>query len=544
MRASAVASKWLTLIATCLGLGMLMIDTFVVNIALPAIGRDLEAALSTIEWTVSGYVLVVGILPVVMGRLGDIFGRRRVYLSGLLTFILASIACGAAQSIHELVAFRILQGVGAATMTPGTLSIITQAFPPEQRGLAIGIWGGVSSLGLIASPILGGLLVHGDSWRMVFFINVPVGAAALVMTTLFVPESRDEGAPRALDLLGLTLLSSALFFILFGFTRANDGGWTSPRILTLFVVGIVALVAFVAAERCTRFPLVDLTLFRSGTFVMSCLSALLFSAAVFGSQPYLSLFMQNYWGFSPLQSGLAFIPATALVAAMMTVSGIMGQRLGSRLRLAIIAGSLAVVVSALYLLRLDAGSTYIDGLLPAFLIRGLGIGIVMTTTSLAVMSAVPIAKSGLASGMLTMARQIGTAMGVAVLGAVFLHHVKTELPKQLSGLPPEYVAQITTAADHFMPIAQGKARMVAAGVVLEGFVRTALAASILCGMATVAACFIRHRLHTGQQAEAPLSSDTRLPGITSAAEPHGRFPSPSKPAAEVVYTQKLTEGMD
>lgn len=293
-------SRWLVLSAACLGLGMLMIDTFVVNVAFPAIGRDLNASLSTTEWTVTGYVLVVGVFPVAMGRLGDIFGRKLIYISGLVVFVLASAACATAQSVEVLIVFRVLQGVGAATMMPGTLSIITQAFPPHQRGLAIGIWGGVSGLGLIAGPILGGLLVHGDQWRWIFIVNVPVGIVGLAMAWLFVPESRDDHAPRVLDWGGLVSLSAALFLIAFAISRGNDEGWLSPVIVGCFAAGVLLLPVFVAVERAHRAPLVDLTLFRSRTFVMSCVSAGLFSAAVFGSQPYTSIFMQNYWGFSPL----------------------------------------------------------------------------------------------------------------------------------------------------------------------------------------------------------------------------------------------------
>lgn len=497
-------SKWRTLIAVCLGLGMLMIDNFVVNVALPTISRTLHADLDAAEWTVSGYVLTLGVLPIAMGRLGDLFGRRRVFLVGLLVFVAASAACGAATSIESLVAFRVLQGVGAAVMMPGTLSIITQAFPPQQRGLAIGIWGGVSGLGLIAGPILGGLLVHGDSWRWVFYVNIPIGLAALVMTLRFVPESRDETAPRSIDWLGLVLLSTSLTLIMLGFTRANRAGWSSPQIVASFAVGALLLPAFIAVERRTRHPLIDLGLFRSGPFVMACLSAFLFSAAVFGSQPYTSLFMQNYWGFSALKGGLAFVPATALVAGVMPLSGILGQKLGTRLRLLVIAGSLCVLASALAMLRLNVDSTYVGGLLPSFLLRGLGIGLVMSASSLAVVSAVPLAKSGLASGTLTMARNVGTALGVAVFGAVFMHYVDTETSARLQQTPPAQVAQIRVAADHFVPAGSGTAHDVSESVIVAGFVRIALATSLVIGVATLAAFFIRHRPATVPESAEPL----------------------------------------
>lgn len=489
--------------ATCLGLGMMMIDTFIVNVAFPAIGRDLEASLSATEWTVSGYVLVTGVFPIAMGRVGDIFGRRKVYLVGLVAFVVASGLCGLAQNIEQLVVLRVFQGLGAATMMPLTLSIITNAFPPEQRGLAIGIWGGVSGLGLIAGPILGGLLVNGDEWRWIFLINVPVGAIALLLAAWWVPESRDTSAPRYLDWRGLVTLALALFLILFGLNRANDEGWTSPLILACFAAGFAALPVFVLVERRVRFPLVDLTLFRSWPFVTACISAGLFSAAVFGSQPYTSLFMQNYLGFSALEGGLAFIPATALVAVLMPVSGILGQKLGHRIRLIIIAGSVSVGVSFLYLLRLDVDSRYVDGLLPAFVLRGLGIGLVMSATSFAVVSSMPVQKSGLASGTLTMARNIGTSVGVAIFGAVFLHSVGANLPGELqaAGVTGPEAAAAQARAEHFRPAATGPGRETSRQAIVDGFLVISGTGLAICALAAVSAALIRP-----QRAAAPAAA--------------------------------------
>ncbi|MBA4179971.1 MAG: MFS transporter [Anaerolinea sp.] len=500
LRAPTAPSKWLTLIATCLGLGMLMIDTFVVNVAFPAIGRDLNASLSTAEWTVTGYVLVSGIFPVAMGRVGDIFGRRRVYISGLALFIAASAAAGLAPSIEALVVARVFQGLGAATMMPGTLAIITQAFPPQQRGLAIGIWGGVSGLGLIAGPILGGLLVRGDEWRWIFWVNIPVGIVGLVLAALFVPESRDEKAARYLDWRGLVTLSAALFLLLFGLNRANDEGWTSPLILGCFALGALLLTAFVLVEQRVKAPLVDLSLFRTPSFVIACLSAGLFSMAVFGSQPFTSLFMQNYLGFSPLKGGLGFIPATALVAVLMPVSGILGQKLGHRMRYIIIAGSVSVGISFLYLLRLDTESKYLDGLLLPFLLRGLGIGLVMSATSYAVVSAMPMAKSGLASGTLTMARNIGTSAGVAIFGAVFLNSVDTNLPSDLdaAGIAPARAEQVMVAARHLSPARTGPEEEVSRRGVVDGFLALSVAGLGIVTLAAASACFIRYRPHASQ----------------------------------------------
>jgi DHA2 family methylenomycin A resistance protein-like MFS transporter len=505
-RTPRTSSKWLVLVAACLGLGMLMIDTFVVNVAFPAIGRSMHASLSAAEWTVSGYVLAVGVLPIAMGRAGDIFGRRRIYLAGLILFLVASAASGTSQTIEQLILCRVLQGIGAATMMPGTLSIITQAFPPQQRGLAIGIWGGVSGLGLIAGPILGGLLVHGDSWRWIFYINLPIGVAAVAMTLLFVPESRDESAARSLDLAGVALLSAPLLLVMYAITRANDLGWTSPQIVGCFVGAAALVPMFIVTERRVANPLIDLTLFRSRTFVFACLSAFLFSATVFGAQPYTSLFMQNFWGFSPLKGGVAFLPSTVVVAGLMPVSGILGQRLGTKLRFFLLFAAVAVASSFILQLRLTTASGYLDGFLPSFLLRGLGIGLFMSATSYAVVSSMPVSKSGLASGTLTMSRNIGTSLGVAVFGAVFLHSIDANLPARLDGVSTQSPA-VVAAAEHFVPAGDpsGGTHAIAADEIVHGFVLICGAAVVTCVLASGAAFAVRPRALEAASEVAPAA---------------------------------------
>ncbi len=498
------ARKWRVLAAMCVGLAMLMIDTFVVNVALPTIARDFHAGLGLVEWVVSAYVLVLGVMPIAMGRLGDILGRRRVYLVGLVVFIGSSLASGLAPSVEWLIAARVLQGAGAAVMMPGTLSIITHAFPPREHGLAIGIWGGVSGLGLIAGPLLGGLLVQLGAWRLVFLVNVPVGLIAIAMTALWVPETRDETASRRIDWAGFATLSLGLFLVLFAITRGSELGWTAPATLIALAAGAALIATFVQVERRVAAPLVDLTLFRNRTFVAASLAAFLFSATVFGMQPFGSLFMQNYWGFSPLEGGLAFLPATALVAVLMPVSGVLGQRLGHRIHLLLMFAAASVVASALLLLRLTTASGYLDGLLPAYVARGLGIGLFMSASSFAVMHAVPQARSGLASGTLTMARQVGTAVGVTVLGAVYAQHVQGTLAPQLAAASGGAATPaVLEAAAHFVNAAPGAAHAVVQQGILDGFIAIAKAMSLMALIAAGASFFIRPRAaETGVEAEA------------------------------------------
>jgi MFS transporter, DHA2 family, methylenomycin A resistance protein len=500
-------SKWLTMLAASIGLLMLYIDLFIVNVALPAIEHGFHAPLSTVSWTISGYVLMIGVLPMGIGRLGDIWGQRIVYLAGLVIFCLASLCCGLAQSIGFLILFRVMQGVGAAIMTPGTLSIIIRAFPPREHGLAIGIYGGISGLGLIAGPVLGGLLVQGDSWRWIFFVNIPLGVIALITALLFVPESRDENKALPVDWWGLLLLSTGLLCLLFGFTRAGSAGWLDLLVVASCLLGVVLLVLFVLVERRIRWPLVDLALFRNSPFVMGCLSFFLFSAALFGSQPYWSLFMQNTWGYTPLQGGLAFLPATGLIAVLTPLSGILAQWAGARRYVFIIAALAAIGLSFLFIVvTLTPQSTYLGGLLPAFLVRGLSIPIVSSFTTLAVISAVPKKQSGLASGTFGMARNIGTAFGVAVLSQIYLFHIDQGLSGSLNAS--------RTAAEQFIAVGTGTTHAIVEAVIIQGFKMTAIACSLFCLIAIVASLLMRTQVasskeeqHTDDQQETVIAAE-------------------------------------
>src|SRR5919106_4495064 len=258
--------KWFTLAAVSFGLFMIMLDNTVVNVALPAIQRDLGADLSELQWVVTGYALTFAALMLIGGKVADAYGRRLIFVVGIAVFTTASLWCGLADSSEELIAARVLQGVGAALMNPATLSIIAATFPPHQRGAAIGIWAGVSALALAIGPLVGGLITQHVDWSWIFFINVPVGILAVVASFLFIDESRDTSHEQRLDLPGLLTSAIGLFALTYGLIEANTYGWTSGRILASFAIAAVGLVAFVLLERHQRLPMLDLSLFRNGTF--------------------------------------------------------------------------------------------------------------------------------------------------------------------------------------------------------------------------------------------------------------------------------------
>ncbi len=412
--------KWLTLAAVSFGLFMIMLDNTVVNVALPSIQRELGVGLSELEWIVTGYALAFAALMLTGGKLADLFGRRLVFVVGLAIFTLASLACGLAGSGDVLIAARIVQGVGAALMNPATLSIIAATCPPHQRGMAIGIWAGVSGLALALGPLVGGLITEHVNWNWIFFVNVPVGIAAIAASFLVIRESRDESEVQRLDFPGLATSGIGLFALTYGLIEANAHGWTSTRILVSFAVAAVALVSFVLLERHQRVPMLDLSLFRSGTFAGANIVVLLVALAMFGVFFFVSLYMQNLLGFSPVEAGAAFLPMTILIILVAPVAGRASDRIGSRWLMT--GGMILLGIQLLYFSQLDATSTFWN-LLPGMLVGGLGMALTMTPGAAAAMRALPVDKSGVGSAVLNAFRQVGGSIGIALMGAIMGHEI-------------------------------------------------------------------------------------------------------------------------
>jgi EmrB/QacA subfamily drug resistance transporter len=433
MRARILASenrKWWTLGAVAFALFMIMIDNTVVNVALPSIQRSLDAEISQLEWVVNGYALTFAVLMLTGGKLADLLGRRRIFLLGLAVFTGTSLACGLAGSAGELIAWRGLQGVGAALMMPATLAIISAAFPPQQRGLAIGIWAGVSAMALAIGPLVGGLLTEHIDWSWIFFINIPVGVLGFLVGRLVIAESRDTSREQSLDLLGLIVSAGALFALTFGLIEANAYGWTSGTILGLFAAAAAGLALFVWIELRRRAPMLDLSLFRNSTFAGANIVALLVTLAMFGVFFFMSLYVQQILGYSPVRAGAVFLPMTVLIILIAPPAGKLSDRVGSRW---LMAGGLTLLgVSLLLFSRLDAGSGFWD-LLPGLVIGGVGMASVMTPMSAAAMGSAPVAKAGVASGVLNTFRQVGGALGIAVMGAILTSRQSDALAAGASG---------------------------------------------------------------------------------------------------------------
>jgi EmrB/QacA subfamily drug resistance transporter len=422
--------RWWTLAAMCFALFMIMLDNTVVNVALPSIEADLKASLSSLEWTVNAYTLTFAVLLVTGGRLGDIFGRRRMFVFGVVLFAASSAAIGLSPNQEWLVAGRALQGIGAAFMMPGTLSIISGAFPPAERGRAIGTWAGVSALALAIGPVVGGALTEYVSWRAIFFLNLPVAVGAVAVTLFAANESRDESVEWVVDYPGIGVLSVGLTSLVLALVEGNNWGWGSPGILFLLIVAALALPAFFAVERRVRAPMVDFSFFRSRTFVGANSVGFIVSFAMLGMFFFLALYMQNILGYSAVQAGVRFLPSTLLIIVTAPISGRLADRIGPRPLMAV---GLALVAVSLFLQTgIDVHTGY-GKLLPAFMVMGVGIGLTMSPMSTAAMNAVTEEKAGVASGILSMNRMVGGTFGVAALGALFQHLAAGRLTTLLAG---------------------------------------------------------------------------------------------------------------
>ena len=416
--------KWWTLAAVALGLFMIMLDNTVVNVALPAIQTSLNLEISELEWIVTGYALAFGAFMLTGGKIADLFGRRLTFVAGLAIFTLSSLACGLADSAAGLISARVVQGVGAALMNPATLSIIAVAFPPWERGRAIGIWVGVSALALAVGPVVGGVLAQHASWHWIFFINLPIGVLAIGAAFAFIDESRDTSLEQRADLPGLVTSGVGLFALTYGMIEANQYGWGSTRILGAFAVAILALVAFVALERHQQLPMLDLSLFRDRVFAGANTVMLLNSLAMFGLFFYVSLYMQQVLGFSPVKAGVMFLPMTVLIITIAPRAGHLADRTGPRLLVGV--GQLMVAAALLLFARLTVQSSH-WALIAPMMISGAGMAMTMTPATAAAMGSVRPDKMGVGSAVMNTARQVGGSIGIALMGAVVAARLSVSL---------------------------------------------------------------------------------------------------------------------
>jgi EmrB/QacA subfamily drug resistance transporter len=422
--------KWWTLGAMCFALFMIMLDNTVVNVALPSIQQDLGASISGLEWTINGYTLSFAVLLATGGRLGDIFGRRLMFLTGVIIFALSSATAGFAPNETALVLSRVVQGVGAALMMPGTLSIITDAFPAHERGKAMGTWAGVSALALAVGPVLGGFLTEHVSWRAIFYINIPVAIGAVAATLFAVRESRDTSVGRDVDYAGVAVLTVGLTALVLALVEGNAWGWGSTQIVGLLALAAVALPAFVFVENRVKAPMVQFDLLSDRNFLASVCVALIITFAMMGVFFFLALYMQDILGYSPLEAGIRFLPSTLMIVGVAPVAGRLSDRFGPRW---LIAGGLLIVSASLFSFsRIQVDSGYLD-LLPGFMLLGIGVAMTMSPMTSAAMNAVPVQKAGIASGVLSMFRMVGGSLGIAVTGAIFQGLVSSRLDSLLGG---------------------------------------------------------------------------------------------------------------
>ncbi|MER6736054.1 MFS transporter [Streptomyces puniciscabiei] len=416
--------SWGTLTAVCLGTFMLLLDVTIVVVALPDMAASLHASLGDLQWVVDGYALALAALLLGAGAAADILGRRRVHVAGVVLFAAASLLCGLSTGPALLVAARALQGIGAAAMLATTLPLLGSVYQGRQRSAALGVWGAVSGGAAAVGPVLGGLLTEGPGWRWIFFVNLPVSVVEVWLTLRAVPESRGPRGMRV-DWAGMAAFAGFGGGVTYAVVRAGEDGWTAPAALVAFGCAALALAVFVVVERRTAHPLLDLSLLRRPAFVGVMLGAFAFNGAAFGVTPYLSIWMQTLLGMSPVRGGLTLLPMT--VAAML-VAVLVGRLLhGVPARLTIGGGLLLIGTGNLCQAVLDAGASW-TVLVPGFVLVGVGTGFVGPTVAGAALASVPPERAGMAGGAVNTVRQLGYALGVAVLGTVLTSRMTGTLP--------------------------------------------------------------------------------------------------------------------
>jgi EmrB/QacA subfamily drug resistance transporter len=414
MALKSTAGRWVLAVAV-LGSGMAFLDGTVVNVALPKIGSSLHASTSTLQWILNGYLLTLASLILLGGSLGDRYGRRRVFVIGVGVFTVASLLCAVSPNSTLLVLARMLQGVGGALLTPGSLAMIESSFRPSDRAAAIGAWSGLGGVVTALGPLVGGFLVGAVSWRAIFLINLPIGVLVAVMATRHVPETRDPTVSGHLDYLGSALAAIGLGGSTYALIEAPGKG-SSPLVVVAGIAGVVALVAFVLEERRSANPMMPLGMFASRQFSAANLVTFVVYAALGGVFFLLVAFQQISLGYTPIEAGAVLLPITALMLVFSARSGALAQRIGPRIPLTL--GPLVIAAGLLLMTRIDPGDDYLTSVLPAVLVFGAGLTLVVAPVTATVLAAADSRHSGIASGINNAVSRVGGLLAVAVLPVV------------------------------------------------------------------------------------------------------------------------------
>ena len=424
-------TKWWTLVAVCLGTFMLLLDITIVNVALPDIQRALQSSFSDLQWVVDAYALTLAALLLTAGSLADMYGRRRLYLAGLAVFTGASVLCGLAASTLMLQLSRALQGAGGAIMFAVSLALLADAFRGRDRGIAFGAWGAVTGLAVAIGPLLGGVLTSGLSWRWIFFVNAPIGVAAVIISVMRVAESRAPHASRP-DWAGFALFTVALSSLVYGLIESNQRSFTDGLVLGCFAAAALLLAAFVIVERRSAHPMFDLSLFRLPAFSGGSVAAFGLSASIFAMILYLVLYLQDILGYSPLAAGVRLMVLSGGILAASTLAGRLTSHVPVRL---LIGPGLIIIGVGLLLMRgLDAASAWTH-LIPGLIVAGVGVGMVNPPLASTAVGVVPPQRAGMASGISSTFRQVGIATGIALLGTLFSGTVHDEVLARVAAVP-------------------------------------------------------------------------------------------------------------
>ena len=415
LRYASGTGRWV-LAATVLGSGIAALDATVVGIALPAIGRDFHSSVASMQWVVDGYTLPLAGLLLLGGALGDVHGRRKVFVIGTVWFALASLACGLSPSAGFLIGARALQGVGAALLTPGSLAILQASFAPDDRSRAIGAWSGLGGVATAIGPFLGGWLIGAVSWRLVFFINLPVAAAVVAIAARHVPESRAPGPRQPLDAAGAVTISLALAGLTYGLIAASADGWTAPAVLASLFAGVALFVTFCVIEERSTHPMLPLSIFRTRQFSAANAVTFVVYGALGGALFLVPVVLQEVSGYSALAAGTAMLPLTAIMLALSARSAALSARIGPRLQMTV--GPLVIAAGMALFVRVEGSGDYLTQVLPAVLVLGLGLAINVAPLTATALSAAPAEHSGIASAVNNDVARTASLIAVAVLPAL------------------------------------------------------------------------------------------------------------------------------